>query len=137
MGDEAILPNPRAYVALVGFLATWWMGAVLGFVLSLVGLVHSDWKTMFTVTIKAFFVTMGLSFITGIIGLLYGHFFLTNKPKESFDNWFIPDNLIDFTSFISVGSMHNFSYLGGVIGLVAGVIYSMRQRKKRLELAIS
>lgn len=137
MGNEAILPNPRFYVAIVGFLATWWMGALLGLILSLVGLVHSNWKSMLSVTVRAFFITMGVAFVTGIIGLTYGHFFLANEPKESFENWFIPDNLIDFASFISAGSMHNFSYLGGVIGLVAGIIYSLGQKKKHSVLAVA
>ncbi|MBJ6109550.1 hypothetical protein JAO73_11035 [Hymenobacter sp. BT523] len=135
MGNEAILPNPRLYVAFVGFLATWWMGTILGFILSLVNLIQPDWKTMLTVAIRAFFVTMLVAFTTGIIGLIYGHFFLAKNPKDAFENWFIPNNVIDFTNYISVGSMHNFSYLGGVIGLVAGIIYSLRQKQERSELA--
>ena len=128
MGNEAIFPNPRFYVSVVGFLATWWMGLFIGFLLGLIGFVHTGWKLMFTITLKAFLFTMLIAFATGLTGLAYGYFFLADLPKEEFRNWYLPDNLIDFRNFITVGSMHNFSYLGGVIGLVAGMIYSMSQK---------
>ena len=52
------------------------------------------------------------------------------KPKEYFDNWFLPENLKDYKNFISVGSMHNFSYLGGLTGLIVGIIHSVNQKRK-------
>ena len=81
---------------------------------------------MFKTTIKAFLLTTGVVLLTGILGVLYGSLFLTKiRP-----NWYVPKNLIDFDSFIMVGSMHNFSYLGGLIGLIIGIIYSVKQKKK-------
>ena len=70
-------------------------------------------------------ITVIVAFLTGLVGLFYGRLFL----KYSDLSWFMPDNLIDKTSFISVGSMHNFSYLGGLFGLIAGTIYSVKQKK--------
>jgi hypothetical protein len=127
-GKEAILPNPRIYVSIVGFLATWWMGLFIGGFLALVGFIHSERKRMFSVTLRAFLITMFIAFISGLVGLAYGHFVLANLPKEEFNNWYLPENLIDFKNFIKVGSMHNFSYLGGVVGLVVGMIYSICQK---------
>ncbi|GAA4047595.1 hypothetical protein GCM10022409_37350 [Hymenobacter glaciei] len=130
-GQEANPASPRVWVAAVGFLATWWMGVPIGLILGLVGLAHTNWQTMFSVTMKAFLVTMAVAFITGIIGLVYGCLVLANEPVESFSNWFIPDNIIDFKGFITVGSMHNFSYAGGVIGLIVGIIYSLGQKRMK------
>jgi hypothetical protein len=124
IGNEAIFPNPRIEVSAVGLLATWWMGIPIGIILGLVGLIHKDWRTMFKVTFKTFIVTILIAFVTGLIGLAYGHIYLADKPKAEFGNWYIPDNLIDFGSFIKVGSMHNFSYLGGLTGLIGGLIYT-------------
>lgn len=128
MGNEAIFPTPRLQVAVVGFMATWWMGIPIGIILGLVGLVHSDWRWMLRITLKAFLITVAIAFATGLIGLAYGYVFLSNKPREEFSNWFLPDNLIDFKSFVSVGSMHNFSYLGGLTGLLAGIAYSLMRK---------
>ena len=126
LGDEAIFSNPRIQVSAVGFMATWWMGLPIGLILGLVGLIHKDNKQMFRVTMKAIIVTIIVAFTTGLIGLAYGKFFLDDTGV----NWWLPDNLIDVKNFIAVGSMHNFSYLGGLAGLITGVIYSVRQKLK-------
>lgn len=125
-GKEAIFPNPRIQVSLVGFMATWWMGLPIGLILGFVGLVHKDSKQMFRVTMQAIIVTVIVAFATGLIGLVYGKLYLANKGVD----WWLPDNLIDTKNFISVGSMHNFSYLGGLTGLIAGIIYSVRKKRK-------
>ena len=80
------------------------------------------------VTLKAIIITVMVTFATGLIGLLHGQLFLVNQPKTNYVNWYLPENLIDFNNFIKVGSMHNFSYLGGLIGLIIGVIYILKQR---------
>jgi len=120
----------RFGVALVGWYATWWMGIPIGIILGLVGLIHKSHKTMFRVTMKSFGITMIIALVTGLIGLLYGELFLADKDISYFEHWFIPANLEDFRSFISVGSMHNFSYLGGLTGLIAGIVYQIIQKKK-------
>ncbi len=132
-GKEAFMPYPRISVAAVGFLATWWMGIPISIILGLVGLIHKDGKTMYNATIKAFLITMLIAFLTGLIGLGYGWFFLSTQSRDNFDWWYIPDNIIQFRNFISVGSMHNFSYLGGLTGLIGGIIYTIRKRNKLLK----
>ncbi len=123
---EAIFSNPRFEVSIVGFMATWWFGLLIGFILGLVGLIYKDHKQMFQVTIKALLITVIVAFLTGLIGLVYGKFYLYDTGV----NWWLPDNLIDTENFIAVGSMHNFSYLGGLFGLIVGIIYSVKQKKK-------
>jgi hypothetical protein len=126
IGNEAIFPNPRIEVSAVGFMATWWMGLPIGLILGLVGLVHKDNKQMFRSTLKAIVVTVIVAFATGLIGLAYGKLYLADTGVD----WWLPDNLIDTKNFIAVGSMHNFSYLGGLTGLIAGTMYSIRQKRK-------
>lgn len=126
IGNEAIFPNPRLEVSAVGFVATWWMGLPIGLILGLVGLTIKDNKQMFRTTLKAFVLTTIIAFITGLIGLAYGKLILADTGVS----WWLPNNLIDKKNFIAVGSMHNFSYLGGLTGLIAGIIYILRQKKK-------
>ena len=126
MGNEAIFPNPRIEVSEVGFMATWWMGLPIGIILGLVGLIHTDNKKMLRVSMRAIIMTIVVAFITGLVGLAYGNLHLADSGV----NWWLPDNLIDTKNFIAVGSMHNFSYLGGLTGLIAGIIYSVRQKRK-------
>lgn len=132
-GNEALFLNPRLVVSAVGFIATWWMGLIIGFILGLVGLIHKNSKQMFRTTLKANIITVIIAFAIGLIGLAYGKFYLA----EAGVNWRLPNNLIDTKNFIAVGSMHNFSYLGGLIGLIVGIIYSVRQKRKYLAKDIS
>ena len=81
---------------------------------------------MLKATSKSIVLTTGIALLTGLIGLLYGKLFLVGNPP----NWYLPDNLIERGTFIMVGSMHNFSYLGGLIGLIFGIIFSIRQKRK-------
>jgi len=113
-------------VSIVGLMATWWMGLLIALILGFIGLVHKNHRIMLRVTIKAMIVTTIIAFLTGLIGLAYGKFYLSGKGV----NWWLPENLEDTKSFISVGSMHNFSYLGGVFGVVGGIIYSLNHKKK-------
>ncbi|MEJ8802153.1 hypothetical protein [Pontibacter sp. H249] len=133
MGNEAIFPNPRLEVSYVGFLATWWMGVPIGLILGLVGLIHRDGKSMFKATMKAFSVTMLVAFITGLLGLAYGYFCLSATSID----WWLPENLIDKVSFVSVGSMHNFSYMGGLVGMIVGVVLSIKEKKKQRQKRIA
>jgi len=125
-GNEAIFPTPRLQVSLVGFRATWWMGLFIGIILGILGLFHTDNRQMFLITMKAMLMTMAVALATGFIGLAYGKWVLAKNGVT----WRLPQNLINKENFIAVGSMHNFSYLGGAAGLIVAIIYSIRQRKK-------
>ena len=72
---------------------------------------------------KGCLVTITIAFLTGMYGLYEGFAYLADQPKENFGRWFIPKKLVDFKSFIAVGSMHNYSYLGGFYGLFFGIAY--------------
>lgn len=127
------IKHPRISVSFVGFLATWWFGLFLGTILGIIGLfIHKEWKTMFIISLKSILIAVLATLLVGIIGLLYGHFYLANLPKIEFNGWFIPENIIDFKNYISVGSMHNFSYAGGILGLFLGIVYSMKKTKQKL-----
>lgn len=121
---------PRGFVAVVGFLATWWFGLFLGFILGLFNLLQSSWERMLLISSKAILIAVGIAFLTGIVGLLFGFVVLSYEPKSSFVNWFIPENLENFKNYIAVGSMHNFSYLGGILGLIVAMIYSYKKKYK-------
>ncbi|HTD97959.1 MAG TPA: hypothetical protein VK668_01680 [Mucilaginibacter sp.] len=118
---EAILPNPRIAVAAVGFMATWWTGIIIGIGHGLTGLIQRNASAMLNVVVKATLITLIITALSGLIGLCYGKFYLAYTDV----NWWFPDNLIDKKAFIAVGSMHNFSYLGGLVGLIAGMGYQI------------
>lgn len=111
---------------MVGFFATWWMGLLAGLVLSATGLLFRDHRAMFRVVIRALVLTLCVSVLSGITGFIYARIYLIKAGV----NWWLPGDLVHREDFITVGSIHNFSYAGGMIGIGAGLIYIMRMRKR-------
>jgi hypothetical protein len=131
-GNEAIFPNPRLQVAIIGWNATWWMGIPIGLILGFEGFGNINAKSMLKITIKSLFLNVFVVFIVGLIGLAYGYFILSKQPMSNFESWYIPSNVIDPRTFINVSAMHNFSYIGGIIGLIIAITYSTILRKRSI-----
>lgn len=132
--DSEDFGGHRNTVALIGFLATWWTGIFIGVGLGLTALIYADHKTMLRVIRKAISLVFLVTIVTGLAGFFYGKLHLAKAGV----NWWLPEYLVDKNNFIIVGSIHNFSYLGGLFGLITGVIYLVvnkinltRQQKKK------
>jgi hypothetical protein len=122
--DELItFPYPRLQVSAVGFMATWWTGLIIGINISLVSLMIKDPMTMYRALIKSIKLIFIITFSIGLLGLLVGVFLNEH-------NFYFPYELSDKKAFLMVGSMHTFSYIGGLIGLVTSLIYLFRLRRK-------
>lgn len=120
----------RETIAVIGFLATWWAGLFIGILLGLQALFIPDHKTMIAGLKKSIKLILITAIAAGAAGFLYGKFYLANTGVD----WWIPEDLSDKSSFIIVGSIHNFSYLGGLLGLLISIVYmigSMLQSKAK------
>jgi tetrahydromethanopterin S-methyltransferase subunit F len=126
--QDTVVDNPRQTTILVGIMATWWMGLLIGLLLGLFSLRLKNLRLMFYTSIKAMLLSLVIALATGLIGLAYGFLFLARQPSESLKYWYIPDDIIDLESYIAVGSMHNFSYVGGLLGLAVAIIFINRIR---------
>ncbi|MDK2772337.1 MAG: hypothetical protein KYX68_08955 [Flavobacterium sp.] len=114
--------RPRLSSAIVGIFSTWWFGLIIGIINGTFGTFQPNlklmWKSSFGTTIRILIITICF----GIIGIIIGKLIITNLNF----NWIIPDNLTDKKSFLIAGTMHDFSYFGGIVGLIYGIFY---QRK--------
>jgi hypothetical protein len=124
--DEGMkaLPNPRLAVAAVGFMATWWTGFIIGTVIGITSMIFPGHEAMRRAALKAIGLTLLVTIKAALIGFLYGWLYLSHTNIA----WVAP-NVIDTRNFIIVGTIHNFSYLGGAIGLLISVVYLIKQRK--------
>ncbi|MBS4066671.1 MAG: hypothetical protein KGZ74_19065 [Chitinophagaceae bacterium] len=113
----------RIAVGIIGFLATWWVGMILGFAVGLVGLLFRDDKSMKAAMITSTFIIIFTAIVIAIFGYFYGKFYLVSNGVS----WWLPENLTDKPGFIIVGSIHNFSYLGGALGLLLSLVYLIRK----------
>jgi hypothetical protein len=121
----------RHGASLVGVAASWWMGLIIGlFVIPAALFVPS--KSAVKVTIKAFGVVAVTALIVGLGALLIASIVVDDKNAGQHTRY--GHLIIDNVAFVRAGAMHNFSYLGGLIGIVSGIVYIVSQRLKKISL---
>jgi hypothetical protein len=116
--------NDRINVAIIGFWATWWFGAFIGLVIGGAALFFKDPREMKAAIIKAIKLVFMIAILFGVAGFLYGKFYLVKTGVQ----WNFPEELQDKDSFIITGTIHNASYLGGLVGLFIATILLLRKR---------
>jgi hypothetical protein len=122
--EQGRFGSNRQTVAVIGFLATWWMGIFIGILLGLTGLIFSNYKIMRKAIINGIKVTLITAILFALFGFLWGKYYLVKAGVD----WWLPDGLVEKDHFIIVGSIHNFSYLGGIAGILLAIIYMVRRR---------
>lgn len=124
----------RIGAAIVGWLASWWMGIPLGLILSLVGLCHERWQRsvqhFFHSTEVMFAVTAAFSLLGIVVGLVIA----AATPIQELVFAVLPDDINTWQIhspywFCVAGTMHDFSYLGGVIALFVGIYWQIRLKR--------
>jgi hypothetical protein len=108
------------------------MGLIIGTAIGFTGLIFPDHKQMQRMISKALTITLAISIISGLTGFLIGNFYLS----ETGVSWWMPENLGNKNDFITVGAIHNFSYLGGILGLLAGIFFMLIQKSKLTRAAV-
>jgi hypothetical protein len=119
--------SDRLTVTAIGFLATWWIGMFIGIVLGFTSLLLKDSNMMKSVVIKSLQIIFLITIFFSFLGFIYGRYYLTQKGVD----WWLPGDLNDLKGFITVGSIHNFSYIGGIIGLMAGIGFVLHKKYKQ------
>jgi ABC-type dipeptide/oligopeptide/nickel transport system permease component len=110
----------RLGASLVGAMASWWMGFLIGIPLALVGLVIPGWRAYVTHVLFSFLVVVCTAFVIGFGALLYASVTITDGNLP--DYWY-PAHAVNKVAFARAGTMHNYSYLGGGLGVLTGSIY--------------
>jgi hypothetical protein len=120
--------NHRLAAMMVGIMATWWMGLIIGLFYAVILCTFKNTESLY----HHFFRTVIITFLITILGSICGYFYWKLFLQQEV-NWHTPQNLLDKESFICAGSIHNFSYLGGFAGLMAGTLYLMikKQQEKK------
>ncbi len=111
----------RVFVATIGFLATWWVGAIAGWFLARRLIPNQPRDVAFRQICNGFVCILLSGFLFGTGAFVYG---LLRGPKADFSawSWAIHElNITDVYSFVRVAYIHNASYLGGVVGLLVAL----------------
>ena len=122
--------SDRIFVGCIGFLATWWVGVIVAWVLTRRMLPDQPRKSAFKKIISGFVVVFITGILFGIGGYLYGNYL---GPNADYSNWnwaFLKYDITDRWSFMRVAYIHNAGYLGGLAGLILTYIF-IRPEKNR------
>ena len=113
------LPD-RIFVAQIGFLASWWVGFIGGWFIGRVAPEQKPAAHAWRQTLRG----LGMMLCFTIIGSFGGYFFgLLHEPEYGQWSYFAAGGVSDLPAFVRVAYIHNGSYLGGFIGLVAVLVY--------------
>lgn len=112
----------RAFVASIGFLASWWVGFIIAWFLSRKLMPGQHRKIAYRGIVLGFIIVFASGILAGLAGYLYG---LWRGPDADYSSWLpIIDRfqITDTWAFVRVAYIHNASYLGGVAGLVISLL---------------
>jgi hypothetical protein len=123
--DEYGHDTPRLTASIIGAWSTWWFGLIFGFIFAAVAYSQPTLKLMVESIYKATFATLCTTLCVGLIGLLYGWSGISGFSAPCCP----PLEINNPESFAAVSEMHNFSYMGGIFGIVIGVIYQIRSKR--------
>jgi hypothetical protein len=110
---------PRAFAAVVGFLATWWVGLIAGWFVARAGLVELPRPCV----VKAFLIVLTVAPLTGLFGALIGTAVAHNTDLSGWSEFRQALDLHDVGAFVVVAYLHGGNYLGGLLGLVLAIVY--------------
>jgi hypothetical protein len=108
----------RIFAGTIGFLATWWAGAIGGWILARRILGTCPKKTAYRRIAAGFAVIFAAALLAGILGYLYG---LWRGPNADYSAWQATLDHYRVTNawpFMRVGYIHNAGYIGALVGLV-------------------
>lgn len=123
------LPD-RAFVGLIGFLATWWVGAIAGWILGRVSLKADGFHLPFSHIVRSFAFLLVATFCGGLAGAIFNELTF----QRFFPLWEVfrsTHGVEDLKAFARVGQIHNFGYLGAIVGLMV-VTWGLRRQLRTL-----
>lgn len=113
---EYVMSNNRIGASLVGILATWWFGLLMVIVFAIVIILARANKQHNRFLRRSFVYVFATTIVSGFIALVMFKMGLLS-------NICTLDHVANKNLFSLAGWIHNFSYLGGLLGLVVGLSY--------------
>lgn len=118
---DSPLPE-RVRASIVGFEASWWMGPPIGLLVGVAGFLHRGHRRMLKVSLQSFVIVMAFTLIVGLFGLLCGYLVTGSIATEELSGW-TPEDVVEPRRFVCAGFMHNSSYLGGALSVLAAWVF--------------
>ncbi|RYD38081.1 MAG: hypothetical protein EOP87_02225 [Verrucomicrobiaceae bacterium] len=116
----------RVFVAEIGFLATWWVGFFAGWFLGRIAVPAWPLEAAWRKVGCGFLVISGTAVLAGFIGYVMG--LSQDGTGARWVEMCAQLGVEDVRAFTRVGYIHNAGYLGGLAGLIAAIIWILREK---------
>lgn len=118
---------PRVFVAEIGFLATWWVGFIGAWFIARLTVPSFPPALAFRCTLRGFAVIFAVALTAFVVAYILG---MRHGPDYSAWQPLAPRlSNSEMRGFVQVAYIHNAGYLGGLIGLVAAIVYIQKFKK--------
>lgn len=112
----------RIFVAVIGFMATWWVGLFIGWCFGRRFVPNQPRDAAIKDIRNAFVIVLVSAAAFAFIGFIYGHSVDPAATLAAWSNILRSYNVADGLPFITVAYIHNASYAGALFGLIAAFI---------------
>jgi hypothetical protein len=109
------------FVSTIGFLATWWLGLFLGWLVGRRFVPNQERSVALRNVMRALSVVLLTTACFGIGGYIYG----VEKGAEKLRDWSSVLNtyrVVEGSAFVKVAYVHNAGYIGAFVGLILAMI---------------
>lgn len=118
----------RIFVSTIGILATWWLGAIAGWFLARRALSNRSGGSAYRQIRSGILVMLTVVFLSGCLGYLWGIGRGLTADDSAWDAALNEIQIQDKKAFIRVAFIHNFGYLGGLVGLLFALVRHPKQQ---------
>ena len=121
---------PRAFVAEIGFLATWWVGLFAAWFLARVTVPAFPPRVARRHTLRGFLIVAAFALASFVVGYFLGAWRAFASDLSGWEEARSALGIVDLPHFVHVAYIHNAGYLGGLIGLIAAILHLRRLRPR-------
>lgn len=122
--------SDRIFVCFIGAIASWWVGMVIAWFLARKLIPKQPRKRAYRQIAIGFGIVFGCGILFGGLGFAYG---IIRGPNANYGDWLWATRhyrITDIWAFVRVAYIHNASYLGGLVGLIAALTLLRRDQSE-------
>nr|WP_322623850.1 hypothetical protein [uncultured Flavobacterium sp.] len=134
-GGNNVPINTLQLLVFTGWASTWWVGFIAAGIFGSVAFRLKKAKIVAGAIVKASLLMIGTAVLFGILGYNIG--FFTEAPSDLSQLCTECGNLENPDAFITAGYVHNFSYIGGFLGIMLGVVSIVKHRRQSIVKHVS
>src|ERR1035437_741385 len=111
----------RVFVGEIGFLATEWVGFLAAWFIARITVPAFTRTAAFRHSLRGFLIVLAFALASSIVGYVLG--ILHGSDYLAWEDLTSTLGVVDLPGFVRVAYIHDASYLGGAVGLIAAIIY--------------